>query len=200
MLKVYLLRHGETTYNADGNRYCGRTDIDLTEKGLAQANLANTLLKDVQFDAVYSSPLKRAKITAAIASGDNVITDDRLIEADFGVWEGKTREQFIIENEELWTNWSTDPQLSNAGGTGESGQAIVERVDDFFKEIYKKHPNGTILAVAHNGVNRLYMAHKLGMPLKNYRQLAQENSSITLFELDDDGVFTLKKLNAILIC
>ncbi len=197
MLKVYLLRHGETTYNADGNRYCGRTDIDLTEKGYAQANLANTLLKDVHFDGVYSSPLKRAKITAAIASGSEVVTDDRLIEVDFGIWEGKTRAEFIAENELLWTNWSADPQIANAGGTGENGADIVERVNDFFKEIQLKHPNGTILVVAHNGINRLYMAYKLGMPLKNYRQLAQENSSITLFELDENDEFTLKKLNAI---
>ncbi len=197
MLKVYLLRHGETTYNADGNRYCGRTDIELTEKGMAQANLANTLLKDVKFDAVYSSPLKRAKITAAIASGREVVTDERLIEVDFGTWEGKTRAEFIAENELLWANWSADPQIANAGGIGENGQAIVERVDHFFKEIQQKHPDGTILVVAHNGVNRLYMAYKLGMPLKNYRQLAQENSSITLFELAEDGEFTLKKLNAI---
>jgi broad specificity phosphatase PhoE len=197
MLKVYLLRHGETTYNADGNRYCGRTDIDLTEKGTAQATLVNTLLKDVHFDAVYSSPLKRAQLTAEIASGVSVVIDDRLIEVDFGAWEGKTRAEFIAENELLWTNWCADPQLANAGGNGECGQAIVARVDHFFNEMQQKHPDGTILVVAHNGVNRLYMAHKLGMPLKNYRQLAQENSSITLFELAEDGEFTLKKLNAI---
>lgn len=196
MLKVYLLRHGETTYNADGNRYCGRTDISLTEKGMAQANLANTLLKDVQFDAVYSSPLKRAQLTAAIASGQQVFTDDRLIEVDFGIWEGKTRAEFIAENELLWKDWSADPQIAKAGGTGESGKTVVERVDDFFREVQQKYPNGTILVVAHNGVNRLYMAYKLGMPLKNYRQLAQENSSITLFELDENSEFTLKKLNA----
>ena len=197
MLKVYLLRHGETTYNADGNRYCGRTDIELTEKGMGQANLANTLLKDMELDAVYASPLKRAQITAAIASGQEVVTDERLIEVDFGTWEGKTRAEFITANAPLWNDWSADPEIAKAGGTGESGKAVVERVDDFFKEVQQKHPNGTILVVAHNGVNRLYMAYKLGMPLKNYRQLAQENSSITLFELDEDGEFTLKKLNAI---
>lgn len=197
MLKVYLLRHGETTYNADGNRYCGRTDIELTEKGMGQANLANTLLKDMELDAVYASPLKRAQITAAIASGQEVVTDERLIEVDFGTWEGKTRAEFIAANAPLWNDWSADPEIAKAGGTGESGKAVVERVDDFFKEVQQKHANGTILVVAHNGVNRLYMAYKLGMPLKNYRQLAQENSSITLFELDEDGEFTLKKLNAI---
>jgi alpha-ribazole phosphatase/probable phosphoglycerate mutase len=50
--------------------------------------------------------------------------------------------------------------------------------------------------VGHNGINRLYMAYKLGMELKNYRRIFQENSAITFFELDDAGEITLKKLNA----
>src|SRR5688500_12019612 len=100
MLNVYFLRHGQTAYNADNNRYCGRTDIPLTEKGIAQAELVQQQLKDISFDAVYSSPLQRAYRTAKIASGEkDVIKDDRLIEADFGGWEGKTKEEFIAENE-----------------------------------------------------------------------------------------------------
>jgi alpha-ribazole phosphatase/probable phosphoglycerate mutase len=197
MLKVILLRHGETPYNADDNRYCGRTDIGLTEKGLAQAQKAFTALKNVQVDAVYASPLVRARTTAEIASGNRpVITDERIIEADFGIWEGKTKEEFIAENPGLWQQWMKDPQNTKAGGTGETGGEIVKRVNDFFEEMNVKHNNQTIMVVAHNGINRLYMASKLGMPLSYYRRIEQENSSITLFELDDENVFTLKKLNA----
>lgn len=198
MLRVYLLRHGETQYNAEGNRYCGLTDIDLTPRGINQAHLASSMLSTVKFDAVYSSPLTRARLTAEIASCKQVITDKRLIEVDFGKWEGKTREEFIAEDPISWTNWSADPFNSRAGGNGENGAGIVGRVDEFFCEMQKKHPQGNILVVAHNGINRLYLAHKLGMPLKNYRQLAQENSSITCFELDSYGILTLTKLNAII--
>ncbi|MBX3255907.1 MAG: histidine phosphatase family protein [Chitinophagaceae bacterium] len=198
MLKVILLRHGETPYNADGNRYCGRTDIGLTEKGLAQAQKVFAALKDVHIDAVYASPLARARKTAEIASGNRpVITDERIIEADFGLWEGKTKEEFIAENPELWWQWMKDPKNTKAGGTGETGGEIVKRVNDFFEEMNVKHNNQKILVVAHNGINRLYMAFKLGMPLSYYRRIEQENSSITLFELDDEKGFTLKKLNAI---
>src|SRR3990170_3919093 len=127
MLDVYFLRHGQTTYNADNNRYCGRTDIPLAEKGIAQADSVHQQLKHISFDAVYSSPLQRAFNTAQIASGKkDVIKDDRLIEADFGEWEGKTREEFISENEALWTNWMNDPWIARAGGTGETAQQIVE--------------------------------------------------------------------------
>lgn len=166
MLKVYLLRHGETPWNADNNRYCGRTDIGLTEKGTQQAEAVRHQLEGISWAAVYSSPLQRARITAAIASGQAVKTDERLIEAEFGKWEGKTREEFIAEMPASWTNWNNDPGAFPAGETGETGNEIVTRVDDFFLELLRTVPEGNVLVVAHNGVNRLYLAHKLGMPLK----------------------------------
>ena len=196
MLNVYLLRHGETAYNADGNRYCGRTDISLTDKGLAQAKSVNQRLQGVNIDAVYSSPLTRARLTAEIATGKQVTTDQRIIEVDFGDWEHKTKEEFYAENPTLWDNWAKDPATAQAGGTGETGQQVMDRVDAFYAEMLQKHPNQTIVVVGHNGINRLFMAHKLGMELKNYRRIFQENSAITLLELDDKGEMTLKKLNA----
>jgi len=196
MLSVYLLRHGETSYNADGNRYCGRTDIGLTLKGIKQAETVNEQLKEKHIDAVYSSPLSRARITAEIATGKQVKTDDRIIEVDFGQWEGKTKEEFCVEDPQSWDEWAADPATAKAGRTGESGSEIVARVDAFFTEMLQKHKGQTIVVTGHNGINRLYMAHKLGMPLKNYRRIFQENSAITFFELDDKGEFTLKKLNA----
>ena len=196
MLTFYLLRHGETSWNADNNRYCGRTDIDLTEKGIRQAHKVREQLKGVAFDGIFSSPLKRARITAEIASGKAVQTDERLIEADFGNWENKSREEFIAEAPDLWDNWNTDPTNARAGGTGETGMEIVSRLDNFFSELHSKHTHGNFLVVAHNGVNRLYMAFKLGMPLKNYRQIVQLNSSLTQFTLDEKGIFTLHFLNA----
>lgn len=197
MLKVYLLRHGETTYNADGNRYCGRTDAELTNKGIEQAKNVFHQLRNEKFDAVYSSPLSRASITAGIATGSKQIqTDDRIIEVDFGTWEGKTKEEFIAEDPHLWAAWINDPASAKAGGTGETGAQVIERVDAFFNEMLQKHANRTIVVVAHNGINRLYMAYKLSMELKNYRRIFQENSAITFFELDETGEITLKKLNA----
>lgn len=194
-LRVYLLRHGQTAWNADSNRYCGRSDIALTEKGLEQAAAVREQLKDIQLDAVYSSPLQRASVTAHIASGQNVITDQRLIEVDFGRWEYKTREEFIEEDPKSWEDWDADPTSVKAGGTGETGSEVVNRVDDFFGEMIGRYAGKTILVAAHNGINRLYMAYKLGMPLRNYRQIVQHNAAITFFTLDKEGLFTLEYLN-----
>lgn len=197
MLEVYLLRHGQTRWNAEGNRYCGRTDIPLTETGMRQATLVAEQLRGVPIAAVYSSPLQRAYVTAQIAGGGKpVITDQRLIEADFGVWESKTKEEFISENPLLWQQWMDDPLASRAGGTGESGLEIIQRVDSFFSEALQKHARSSILVVGHNGINRLYLAWKLGMEVKHYRRIQQENSSITMFTLDEKGEMILKLLNS----
>ena len=197
MLNVYLLRHGQSQWNADGNRYCGRTDIPLTATGIRQAEAVRDQLISITFDAIYSSPLERAYITAQKAGGGKVvIKDQRLIEADFGMWEGKTREEFIGEGPTLWERWMDDPLSSRAGGTGESGREIIQRVDDFFSEALKRPNCSNILVVGHNGINRLYLAWKLGMDPKHYRRIHQENSSITMFTLDEKGELTLKLLNS----
>ncbi|MCG2614847.1 histidine phosphatase family protein [Terrimonas sp. NA20] len=196
MLNIFLLRHGQTSWNADNNRYCGRTDIPLTDKGISQAEEVKRQMESIELTAVYSSPLQRAYTTACIASGREAIKDERLIEADFGNWETKTKEEFIAENESLWLDWMSDPAIHRAGGTGETGGEIVARVDDFFHSLQQKYTSGNIMVVAHNGINRLYLAHKLGMPLKNYRQLVQQNSAITSFTLDQQGILTLELLNA----
>ncbi|WP_346237526.1 histidine phosphatase family protein [Niabella insulamsoli] len=195
LLKVYLLRHGQTAWNADNNRYCGRSDIPLTDLGIEQAEQVREQLKNIHMDAVYASPLLRARTTAEIASNQKVVTDDRLIEADFGQWEQKTRAEFIAADPQSWEAWNRDPEIAKAGATGETGRQIVDRMNAFFNEMTDRHLGQTILVTAHNGVNRLYMAYKLGMPLRNYRQLVQHNSSITFFTLDAEGIFTLEHLN-----
>jgi len=192
------LRHGETAYNADGNKYCGRTDIPLTEKGMAQANRMKALLKDYSFDQVFSSPLIRARTTAEIAAGnkDLVQTDDRLIEVDFGQWEGKSSEEFRAEDPDSWNNWLSDPAAFRAGNTGENASQVLERLNGFYQELMDKYDGQTILVVGHNGVNRLFMASQLEMPLRNYRKIVQENSALTLITLDKHNGFNLLKLNA----
>ena len=105
MLNIFLIRHGETAWNADNNRYTGRTDLPLTEKGLQQAEALRQQLSKISLDAVYSSPLQRAYTTAQIATGIDPTKDDRLIEIDWGMWEGKSKETFVAEHPALWNDW-----------------------------------------------------------------------------------------------
>jgi len=197
MPDIFLLRHGQTAWNLDNNRYCGRTDIPLIENGIRQAEETRSQLQHIHFAHVYSSPLQRAYTTAQIAAGGAPVTkDERLIEMDFGHWEKKTKEEFVPENETLWDSWTNDPATTRAGGTGETAGEVIQRVDAFFNEITERHASGNILVAGHNGINRFYLCHKLGMPLRNYRRLLQQNAAVTMFSLERDGDFVLKHLNS----
>src|SRR3954467_9265903 len=91
---LYLLRHGETDWNRDGNRYAGRTDVPLSDRGREQARAVATTLASVPFSAIYCSTLQRSRETAEIIAASHnlpVVADPRLIEIDFGTWEGLTR-------------------------------------------------------------------------------------------------------------
>lgn len=197
MLNVYMLRHGETRWNAEGNRYCGRTDLPLTERGEAQARAVRQQLKGLTFDAVYASPLVRSVRTAQVAGGGAPVeVDDRLIETDFGAWEGKSKEEFIAEDPVLWQRWMEDPEHVRAGGTGETAGEVIARVSGFYEDAQRRHPSGNILVVGHNGVNRFYLCWRLGMPVKHYRRFFLDNAAPTWFALEGDS-FLFKSMNGL---
>ena len=92
-MELYITRHGETSWNYE-NKILGRTDIPLNERGRAQARELAEKLKDVEIDVIIASPLSRALETATyIANAKNmpIRTDERLVEIDFGVFEGQDR-------------------------------------------------------------------------------------------------------------
>ena len=92
-MKLYITRHGETMRNAE-QRILGRTDDPLSEKGKQQAAELAEKMKDIDIDLIFTSPLSRAKETAqtiADVKGMSLIVDDRLIETDFGDFEGRPR-------------------------------------------------------------------------------------------------------------
>ena len=195
-LTVYLLRHGETDMNADGNRYCGITDAILTENGIKQALEAGKLLAGEDIAALFASPLLRSRRTAELLGLSlPVEVDERLIEMNFGSWEGKTREEFIAEDPESWRKWNEDPEVNPAGGDGDTAKAVTDRLKDFFDEKFREYKGKSIVVVGHNGINRLYLSCMLGMPARNYRSILQENSCVTRFVLSDGEGFQLQKLN-----
>ena len=91
-MKIWVTRHGQTKYNKK-KLMQGLTDEPLNDTGIEQAKAARAKLGDMKFDAVYASPLDRAVTTASIIGGvskDEVITDPRIIEVDFGKYELKS--------------------------------------------------------------------------------------------------------------
>jgi len=95
--ELWLIRHGETTWSAEG-RHTGRTDIPLTENGRRQAAVLGKALAGTKFAAVRCSPLLRAKETCEIAGFGSVAeVDEGLREWDYGVYEGRTSQEIQAE-------------------------------------------------------------------------------------------------------
>lgn len=189
-LLVYLLRHGETAWNAAGNRYCGRTDIDLSESGRRQAERTAGALENIAFKAVFCSTLRRSLETGSILlnnrneSSMQIQTDERLLELDFGRWEGKTAAEIRQSDPELWQRWVEDPEQVRAGVTGETAREVFDRLERFFLEAHTKYAGHSILVVGHNTANRIYIAGSAGAPLRSYRSFIQNNAGISVFSKD----------------
>ncbi|WP_226580924.1 histidine phosphatase family protein [Halobacillus litoralis] len=197
MTRVYLIRHGESEWNAAGDLYCGRTDIGLSEKGKEQARAAGEFLKDVHFDAAYSSPLIRAYDTASLILGErkmDIEMDERMYEGDFGEWEGRSKATFIQEDPESWNEWMRDPWHTRAGRTGETAKEMHDRATSFFNDLTQKHGDETVLVTAHNNTIRFFLAGVLGMSFSHYRKIFQDNTGINILDVSEDNV-VIKSLN-----
>lgn len=93
-MRLYVARHGETPWNVS-NKVCGRTDVPLTDKGMAQAERLALEMRKCSLELIISSPMKRARDMSGIISGVcnvPVVIDDRLIEQNYGIYEGVDRQ------------------------------------------------------------------------------------------------------------
>ncbi|GGD64477.1 histidine phosphatase family protein [Paenibacillus nasutitermitis] len=196
MTRFYLMRHGETEWNRDRNRYCGRSDIPLSDVGREQAAAASLQL--VGIDLVYASDLRRAIDTATFIAQHRqlpILMDERLTEADFGSWDGLWGNDIEERYPDCWNSWKADPTSVKAGETGESGLEIYRRMDGFFKEKAMEHPGKRILVVSHSTAIRIYLAGMLSMPLRAYRQLTVSNATISVLETSEEEGMRLLLLN-----
>ena len=126
---LILVRHGESTGNADG-LLLGRMDAALTERGLAQARTLGPWVAGAS--RVISSPLARARDTAeALGTGLPVEIDDRWIEVDYGEYDGRP---LGAVPDEVWTRWRADPDYRPPGGESlsEAGSRVRSACEELF--------------------------------------------------------------------
>ena len=150
-MKIYVTRHGQTDYNKT-RKMQGRTDVPLNETGIAQAKARRESLGDIKFDAVYASPLIRAVQTAEIignVSRDEIITDERIIEADFGKYELMG---YFSTGLPMIGYWSC-PEIFPAPKGVETIKEMVDRTSSFLKELEQKD-YAKVLVACHGGIIR----------------------------------------------
>ena len=147
-MKLYVVRHGQTDQNVLG-LVQGDTESDLTEKGIEDAKALQELVSSLNIDVVVSSPLRRAIDTAKLITNDKyeIIIDDRLIERDYGLSEGKP-----VDEELTVKYW--DFKLNTDINEVEKVQDLMFRITEFIEDMRNKYDDKKVLVVAHSAILR----------------------------------------------
>jgi broad specificity phosphatase PhoE len=185
MTTVYLVRHGETEWNRIG-LYQGTTDILLNRTGLRQADELAERLRCVDFHAIYTSPLRRARVTAErIASGrhiDPVILPD-LNEISYGQWQGRPMAPRDGVANGLERQWRVDPWSVRFPG-GESLPDVEARAASILRRIWRSHPDQTVLVCGHGHFNRCLLILARGWERERFWEIEQLNGGWEILEVD----------------
>jgi alpha-ribazole phosphatase len=187
MRRLWLVRHGLTDWNSD-LRYCGHSDIPLSEQGRVQASWLAKQLEIETIAAIFTSDLVRARETAEIiANKRKQVVEIRgstaWREIDFGDWEGLTYTQ-IAERFPDQLGFFTDPE-HYAPPNGESMAHVQQRVKDALAAIVRNDasPVGDVVIVSHGGPLRMLLCGVLGMPVQRQWQLRIDNGSLSAIDL-----------------
>lgn len=170
MSRLLLLRHGQSTWNAE-RRWQGWADAPLSDAGRAQARGAAGVLRDMGFEVVVSSDLSRARETAEIIAGElglgTVTVEVGLRERDVGAWSGLTTDEIEARWPGLLDQWRAGRLEAIPEGEGDISQRVMEAVE----RVLVLHPLDTVLGVSHGGVIRT-MERALGVDPVGVRNLA----------------------------
>jgi len=181
--ELWLVRHGETEWSLNG-KHTSRTDIPLTEHGRRRAEELRDYLKGTKFDAVFVSPMQRARETCAIAGfGDVAKIDEMLREWDYGVYEGKTTKE-IQAQIPGWSVWK------NEIVGGETVEHVGERADmvimqalaaDALVPLKASVPaSGKVALFAHAHILRILGARWIGLAAEDGSLLALGTGSVSV--------------------
>lgn len=179
-LRLLLVRHAETAHNRDG-LVQGRADNPLSDLGLKQAAALAERLASAPLDAIYSSPLARARQTAeAVAAphGLPVAIEPDLVEMDIGQMEGLSGTELRERFPEFMKVWLSEDAGSAVMPGGESLAQVQARAMAVVERVVEQRPGGVVALVSHNFVLLSVLCAVLGLPLAQFRRLRQGVASI----------------------
>ena len=194
-MRLILVRHGETMYNAQ-RRYTGQSDIPLNKLGERQSDALVESLATDHFDVIVTSDLERTRVTAeAIARNHSLAIqeDIDLRELAFGEWEGYTYDEVLARDAKLVAQWRSDP-VTYAPPGGETVSQLRDRCARALRNWQKQYPEASVLWVTHGGLIGVLLCHVLSIDLKRRWQFRHDNASISELHLSGEHV-TIARLN-----
>jgi broad specificity phosphatase PhoE len=187
MVTVILVRHGETAWNRR-EVFRGRADVELNERGRAQAQAVAASMRERAVAAVYSSPLRRAVETAeAIAEPHNVTvqTEDGFIDFDYGCWQGLQHDEVRRRYPILYQEWLERPHTVRMDG-GESLRMVRRRAMNALMQATERHADETVVVVSHRVVNKVILCAVLGLGNSHFWRIRQDTCALNVLEWSQD--------------
>jgi len=190
MKNLYLVRHGHTVWTDSGG-IAGRSDIALSDVGVdAIRRLAKSFSADAEMTHWYCSPLQRTRTSSAILR-ENMscsssralpaeVFDKRIVELDFGEWEGMTWDQVHAQHGDILQAWGEDWVNQSPPG-GETFQQQVERCAAFLKDTSmdtRAEADASAMVVSHGGSIRALLCTCLGWPLTRAMEFSVDPASL----------------------
>lgn len=199
--RLFLIRHGSTSSNECRPFVLQGCEIDgpLTDLGRLQSQWTAAALQEFDIAAIYASSMRRALETATIIGEPHGITPagiHALRECSVGQWNSKSWDQIRAEDPDTHEAFFADPVHRPHPG-GESYGDVLARVRPAIDDLLARHVGQNIVVVAHNLVNRVYLAEMVGIDLRHARRLRQMNCCINLLHAHE-GVTELVSLNSVL--
>lgn len=189
-LTILLVRHGHVP-GISPERFRGRTDIELTDRGVAEARqTADWIARFWRPTAVYTSPLRRCIDTAAAIAEPCAVSVEilpALNDLNYGEWQWQTHEAIAREHPALYERWRKHPHLMRFPN-GESLQELVARSADALRFVIDEHSAETVVMVAHDSVIRALLLQALDQPISAYWKLNQDPCALNEITVVSDRI------------
>lgn len=185
-LELILVRHGETDWNA-GDYFRGHEDVKLNATGIAEADAVAEALKDKVFEAVYSSPLKRALVTArriAMPHEIGVREKTAFLDINYGTWQGKKESTVSEKYPPLYARWQNTPWKVKFPA-GESVKKAWKRVNTGLRETLFLHGTGCVLIVSHRIPLKFMTTYLLKKRFDEFNSVVHDPCAISIFQVED---------------
>ncbi len=196
MKYIYIFRHGETEYNKLGIMQGRSIDLSLNDQGKIQVNKFYEFYKNIPFELVISSELKRSKesIGKFVKKGIPFKIDERITEISWGANEGQpmgeeTKQRFKKMIQE-WAKGNLDYCIPG----GETGLSLVTRIDSFITDL-KQRPEKYILINTHGRALKMLVTRMLQQDISMMEKYKHHNTGLYLFEQENDKFNLIKENN-----